>query len=97
MKPAALHGIGPMAVEVRHNYQLLQNLIAALSNTQHAHEQLSMTKALDNPNASGKDVQQLLSGIKARHTGLVLQQQMLPIVQQRLSTRTYIQPQLDDL
>ena len=95
--PAALHGIGPMAVEVKHNYQLLQNLVAALSQTQQAHKQLSMTKAPDNPKAGGRNVQKLLIDTKARHTGLGLQQQVLPIVQQRLSTRTDKMPQLDDL
>ena len=93
MTPAAMHGIGPMAVEAEHSYQQLQNLLAAISNTQNAHQKLSLATAQDNV----KDVGAAIPDIQSKLAGLQLQQQLLPVVQQRLSTRTARQPQLTDL
>ena len=93
MTPAELHGIGPMAVEAEHSYQQLQNLLAAISNTQHAHQKLSLGKA----QGEGKDMLPAIPDTQVKLAGLKQQQQLLPVVHQRLSTNTARQPQLADL
>ena len=93
MTPADLHGIGPMAIEAEHSYQQLQNLLAAISNTQRAHQKLSLGKA----QGDGKDMLAAIPDIQVQLAGLKQQQQLLPVVQHRLSTMTARQPQLADL
>lgn len=83
-----------MAVEADHSYQQLQSLLAAISRTQNAHQKLLLGKSQDGGKgmlAAVPDMQVKLAGLKQQ------QQQLLPIVQQRLSTMTAQQPQLADL
>ena len=82
-----------MATEAEHSYQQLQNLLAAISSTQNAHQKLSLGKG----QGDGKDMLAAIPDIQVKLAGLKQQQQLLPIVQQRLSTRTAQQPQLADL
>lgn len=83
-----------MAMEAEHNYQQLQNLLAAISGTQNAHQKLSLGKAQD----GGKDMLAAVPDMQVKLAGLKQQQQqLLPVVQQRLSTMTAQQPQLADL
>lgn len=94
MTPAAMCGIGPMAMEAEQTYQQLQKLLAAISHTQNAHQKLSLGNAQDGGKdmlAAMPDMQVKLAGLKQQH------QQFLPVVQQRLSTMTAHQPQLADL
>lgn len=93
MTPAELHGIGPMAIEAEHDYQQLQSLLAAISNTQKAHQKLSLGKA----QGDGKDMFSTIPDIQVQLAGLKQQQHLVPVVQQRLSTMTARQPQLADL
>ena len=95
MTPAKLHGIGPMAIEAEHSYQQLQNLLAAISNTQNAYQKLSLAET----NGDGKDMLAAIPDIQVKlaGSGLKQHQQLLPVVQQRLNTQTARQPQLADL
>ena len=94
MTPAAVCGIGPLAMEAERSYQQLQNLLAAIGHTQNAQQKLSLGKAQD----GGKDMLAAVPDMQAKLAGLKQQQQqLLPVVQQRLSTMTARQPQLTDL
>lgn len=94
MTPAAVCGIGPLAMEAERSYQQLQKLLAAIGQTQSAHQKLSLGKAQD----GGKDMLAVMPDMQVRLAGLKQQhQQLLPVVQQRLSTTTARQPQLADL
>lgn len=93
MTPAELHGIGPMAIEAEHSYQQLQNLVAAISNTQNAYQKLS----LGNAQGEGKVMLPAMPDIQVKRASLKQQQQLLPVVQQRLSTSIARQPQRADL
>lgn len=86
-----------MALEAQHSYLQLQNLLAAIGNTQSARQQLSIANAQADPQLCGKDNLAEIQVIQAKHAGLKLKQQLLPMVQQRLSTRATRQPQLADL
>lgn len=86
-----------MALEAQHSYLQLQNLLAAIGNTQSARQKLSMANAQADLQLSGKDDLADIQVIQAKHAGLKLKQQLLPVVQQRLSTGAARQPQLADL
>ena len=92
LAPATMHGIGPIALEAQHTYLQLQNLLTAIGHTQSAHQKLSMDRAQADSH-SDRDT----TGIQAKHAGLKLQQQLLPVVQQRLSKGTTRPLQLADL
>ena len=94
-----MHGIGPMSVDARQTYRHLQSLLAALDHIQDAYINLSGMGAqgTSNPQAGNKDMHEILNEVRARHASLKMQQQVLPLMQQRLSLTALRQPELAHL
>lgn len=97
MAPAILHDIGPMALEAGQRYQLLQQLLTALSDTHSAHNKLSAYKTQNALRSHSDSLHSLLDDVTSKHKSLKLQQDTLRSTQQRSTALMGQYPQFTDL
>ena len=97
MAPAILHDIGPMAREAGQQYQLLQQLLTALSDTRSAHNKLSAFQAQNALRARSDSLHSLLDDVTSKHKILKLQQDTLLGTQRRSTALMGQYPQVTDL
>ena len=97
MAPAILHDIGPMALEAGQRYQLLQQLLTALSDTHSAHNKLSAFQAQNASCVCSDSLRSLLDDVTSKHKILKLQQDTLSSTQRRSTALMGQYPLLTDL